>query len=312
MAIKISVLIATYNRADVLQRTLTAMSALEMEAIPAELIVVDNNSTDHTKAIIEQFGNRLPIQYCFEPKQGKNAAVNRAVELAQGELLIFTDDDVLVEPDWLVRWSEGVDRWPTYDVFGGSILPEWPGEVPEYIFSLPSYEMTYCVLDAKQDEGLFAEGRPFGPNLGIRSRIFKEEEFRFNETVGPSPGNYIMGSEAELLKRLETAGRQAVYLPQVGVRHIIRADQLTPKWLYGRAFRYGRSLRYHSRNENEKKLFGLPRYLLNFLATTMLKRCKYLLRCNRTGYVKEGVKYWMIRGQLHQARINRAKQGSAR
>jgi glycosyltransferase involved in cell wall biosynthesis len=305
----VSIFIATYNRADVLKRTLESMCGLENLEGLAEIIVADNHSTDHTKATIESFQERLPLRYCFEPKQGKNAALNRTVEMASGSLFVFTDDDVLVEPDWLVQWSEGVARWRQYDVFGGPILPEWPGAVPEYIFTLPSYEMTYCVLDAQQEEGLFVEGRPFGPNLGIRSRIFREEGFRFNENVGPSQGNYIMGSESELLKRLETAGRHAIYLPQIGVRHIIRAEQLTPQWLYGRAFRYGRSLRYSSRDEIVKTLFGVPRYLLGYLATTILRRVKHLVLCNRAGYICEGVKYWMIRGQLRQARIDRAASG---
>jgi glycosyltransferase involved in cell wall biosynthesis len=304
----ISVLIATYNRAEVLRRTLESMCALDQTQASAEIIVADNNSTDNTKEVIESFRNHLPVKYCFERKQGKNAALNQAVELARGKLFIFTDDDVLVDPDWLVEWAEGVARWPNYDVFGGPILPNWPCALPDHIHSIPFYEMTFCVLDPKQEEGPFVTGRPFGPNLGIRRHIFESEGFRYNEKVGPSKGNYIMGSESELLKRLETAGHKAIYLPRIGVQHIIRAEQLTTKWLYARAYRYGRSLRYGSRDENVNTVCGYPRYLLGYLATTILKRCKHLAMVNRTGFFREGINYWMIRGQLRQARIDRTER----
>jgi len=304
----ISILIATYNRAEVLRRTLGAMCALDQTQAAVEIIIADNNSSDHTKEVIESFQGRLILKYCFEKRRGKNIALNQALELATGELYLFIDDDILVGTDWITEWVQGTARWPNHNMFGGPILPEFPDTVPEYIRTLPFFESAFCILEPDQDEGPFHKGRPWGGNLGIRRHIFEPEGFRFNENIGPSKGNYIMGSESELLKRLEASGQEAVYLPRIGVRHIISSMQLTPQWLYGRAYRYGRSLGYGSRDEKVNTLFGYPRYLLGYLATTILKRFKHRILGSRADLFREGVNYWMIRGQLRQARFDRVKR----
>jgi len=126
----ISVIIATYNRASILRGTLESLAALQPQGITHEIIVVDNNSSDNTRAVVEEFAQRAPIRYLFEERQGKNHALNRAVEVAQGELFVFTDDDVFVPADWLDRYLAAAQAHPEADAFGGSVVARLPANAP--------------------------------------------------------------------------------------------------------------------------------------------------------------------------------------
>src|SRR5262249_15079966 len=100
--VRFSIVIATYNRAALLHDTLDSLARLRTAA-PWEVIVVDNNSPDHTRSVIEAAAPAypVPLRYAFEPEQGRSAALNRGFRLAAGEIVVTTDDDVRVNPDWL-------------------------------------------------------------------------------------------------------------------------------------------------------------------------------------------------------------------
>src|ERR1044071_6874558 len=101
---KFSVVIATYNRADELGKTIQSLSQLCVDA-PWEVLIVDNNSPDNTKEVVltaaESFP--VPLHYLFEREQGRSAALNTGIRAAQGEIIATTDDDVRLEPDWLTN-----------------------------------------------------------------------------------------------------------------------------------------------------------------------------------------------------------------
>lgn len=100
---KFSVIIATYNRADELPRTLESLKKLEADE-PWEVIVVDNNSSDNTREVVEGVKSfPVPLRYIFEKEQGRSAALNAGIRAAQGEILAVTDDDVRVDPHWLTN-----------------------------------------------------------------------------------------------------------------------------------------------------------------------------------------------------------------
>src|SRR5687768_2828620 len=100
MALNISILIATHNRAKILRRTMKAMEALVRAGVSVEWVIVDNNSSDETRLVVESFRERLPLRYLFEPRPGKNYALNKALsEVELGDVVVFTDDDVTPNPD---------------------------------------------------------------------------------------------------------------------------------------------------------------------------------------------------------------------
>src|SRR5829696_9022741 len=99
---KFSVVIATYNRADELVRTLDSLRNLQV-AEPWEVVIVDNNSSDNTKEVVLKAAENFPVplRYLHEPQQGRSAALNTGIKASHGEIIATTDDDVRVEPDWL-------------------------------------------------------------------------------------------------------------------------------------------------------------------------------------------------------------------
>jgi glycosyltransferase involved in cell wall biosynthesis len=238
----VSVLIATYNRAEILRQTLESMTHLDRDELLVEFVVVDNNSSDNTKEVIESFAGKLPIRYLFEPRPGKNCALNKALnEVPLGQLVVFTDDDVKPREDWLKAIITITNRWPGYNVFGGKIflilpynpVPKWVGDpsIPHSGLAAHDYADTECV---------YARTRyPNGPNFWVRREVFTGGR-TFNETVGPRPRNYIMGSESFFLVQLEADGFRIVYSPQAVVGHRIRPEQLTLSHIRKRAFRSGR------------------------------------------------------------------------
>ena len=97
------------------------------DGLTYELLVVDNGTPAETEAALARVGAGLPLRLFVEPTRGKNRALNRAIPEARGALFVFTDDDVMVDPDWLLELVAGARRWPEHQVFGGRPIGEVDG-----------------------------------------------------------------------------------------------------------------------------------------------------------------------------------------
>lgn len=131
----VSVVLATYNRATSLQATLETFAGLTVPSgITWELLVVDNNSTDGTRAVIERAASeaRFGIRYIFEKTQGRSAALNSGIAAAQGEIVAFTDDDVLLHRDWIAALKQTFDQFDCAGV-AGKIVPLWNHPKPDWL-----------------------------------------------------------------------------------------------------------------------------------------------------------------------------------
>lgn len=245
----ISVLIATYNRADILRKTLENMTCLDRDGLSVEFVVVDNNNSDHTKEVIESFTDRLPIRYLFEPRLGKNCALNKALnEVPLGKLVVFTDDDVEPKKDWLKSIIAITNRWPDYSVFGGRIHNIWPfKDIPSWAQKLGNLEWTeaalsiyrHFLLDHGESEKPFPLRRfPAGANFWVQRQILTGN-CRFDEFFGPRPKNRIMGSEASFIKKLSEEGYKILYSPHAVVGHYIQPEMLKVSSIRKRIYRAG-------------------------------------------------------------------------
>jgi len=242
--IDLSVIIATYNRAEILRRTLESMTVLERDGLSVEFVVVDNNNSDHTKQVIESFTDRLPIRYLFEPRPGRNCALNKALnEVPLGKLVVFADDDVEPEKDWLKAIITVTNRWPDYSVFGGKIYAIWPnGRPPQWAQSRSIQSLGFAVHEYEDSERPYKSSQyPFGGNFWVRREIF-EDGRRFNEAIGPRPKDRVMGGETSFLKKLYEDGYESVYSPDAVVGHRIQPGDISISNMYKRARRYGRGV----------------------------------------------------------------------
>src|SRR5262249_21230021 len=118
---RVSVIICTWNRARLLDMTLEHFARLRVPAgVEWELVVVNNNSTDDTDAVLQRHEGRLPLRRLFEPRPGKSFAANLALAEARSDLILWTDDDVHVDPDWLAEYVAAARAWPDASFFGGT------------------------------------------------------------------------------------------------------------------------------------------------------------------------------------------------
>lgn len=241
----LTIVFATYNGCDTLELMLQRLCELTLPPAELEILMVNNGSNDSTVEVAKSFVDKLPLKILQENKRGKNRALNHGIEHAKGDLLLFTDDDVLPDKDWLVRVWECAEENEDADLFGGRILPHWDMKsVPFYLNSVP-LTAAYGITPAELISGPVHAGAIWGANMFVRKRVF-EAGFRFDERVGPGPGNYIMGSETEFNLRVASYGYTTWYCPDAIVSHIILQHETTKKWLTRRAYKFGRG--NHVRN----------------------------------------------------------------
>ncbi|MGE0704873.1 MAG: glycosyltransferase family 2 protein [Vicinamibacterales bacterium] len=296
----VSVLIATRRRSGALARTLDGLASMDTGAISWELVVVDNDGSRETARVVREAAVQAPVTLLVEPVAGKNRALNRALDVARGALLAFTDDDVSVEPTWLREICEGAARWPGAVMFGGRILPRWPEGQEPPVFH-PFFEHAYAIADFARPEGPYSSVNVYGPNMAVRSMVFKSG-MRFDVNVGPNgTANYIPGSETSLTVTLQLAGQIAVYLPRALVHHEVRPEQLAPAWLYGRAFRRGRAEAV--REVRAGRLRRAPRDKFLEAAREYAAWWRARWRRDRAAALDHGLEYWKARGFIHQWRV---------
>jgi L-malate glycosyltransferase len=273
----LTVLIATYNGANTLPEVLNAYCALEPPDGGWKLVIVDNGSTDHTKDVIAAFFRRLPLTYLYEPKQGKNAALNTGIASSSGDLVVLTDDDVLPRPDWLRHLRLAANFQPSYAIFGGAILPKWELPPEDWLLTWVPKGPAFSILDSLE-EGPINPRLIFGPNMAVRTSIF-ESGYRFDEAIGPKRSNYAMGSEGEFLRRLAKAGFRAWHCRDAVVEHIIRSFQMTSEWVLARAVRYGRG-------QYRLAMQELPTQPALLLGIPVSQLMQILAQCFRLGCAK--------------------------
>jgi glycosyltransferase involved in cell wall biosynthesis len=236
---KFSIIIPTYNRADELRETIRSIAQLETDG-DWELLVVDNNSPDHTRAVVEAEMASFPasLRYIFEPEQGRYAALNTGIRAASGRIIATTDDDARVERDWLTNAAAALERLDC-DYVGGKVLPIWKGPRPSW---LPHRAGPHWAVLALQDHG---DGPlEFGVNgipwpLGINTAARREAYERidlFDNRLGRKAGTLRNQAQREWHLRARAAGMRGFYVPEMVVHHVVEPERLNKqyfrRWYY--------------------------------------------------------------------------------
>ena len=244
-SIDASVLIATYNRATLLDETLSFLTRMAVKPSRTwEVIVIDNNSTDETRTVVERHQPAFPVTltYLFEPRQGRSSALNCGIEHARGAVLVFTDDDVRVQDGWLDAACDALlDAGPSLGYAGGPVRPIWGAPPPAWL-DLTRGDLwgTIAIQDHGADVVSYEGARkvPLGANMAVRGEVF-ERVGGFRADLGRAGGRVLLGQEVpEWLLRARRAGFGGIYLPQMEVHHHIPAARLTRRyfrrWWYGK------------------------------------------------------------------------------
>jgi glycosyltransferase involved in cell wall biosynthesis len=237
----ISVLIPTYNRAEILCETLETMCQVERDGLAVEFVIINNNSTDLTEQVVKSFSNRLPIRYLLEPRPGKNCALNKALNKVHlGQIIVFADDDVSAHPDWLVEITNACSSWPQYDIFGGRIYLVWPeAKIPAWASLQSVWKTFYGFHDLGDSVCSYVSWKyPFGANFWVRRSVF-DAGFTFDEKIGPQGENRINGSETSFLQLLSSRGYHMLYFPAAEVGHRVHAEMMSIKGIRKRVWGVG-------------------------------------------------------------------------
>lgn len=272
----ITVAICSLNRAESLRRTLRSLAAIQVpNGLDWEIVVVNNNCTDHTDAVIQAFADRLPVRREFEPRRGHSVARNHAVDAGNGDYFVWTDDDVVVDPGWLAAYVEAFRRWPEAAVFGGRIIPRY--EMPAVNWMVENEALIFGALALRDfgDEFLplsIAEGRvPFGANFALRAA--EQRVFRYNPELGLGPERRRLDDETEVIERIMQSGAAGYWVPTARVDHCIGHDRQTAGYLARYYAGYGETVAFRSADTTvaTRLWLGAPRWLWRRLAGEWLR-----------------------------------------
>jgi glycosyltransferase involved in cell wall biosynthesis len=234
-----SIVICTRNRSAVLDRCLSTIA--DVDGVDrADVLVVDNGSTDETAAVVERWTRTLPgTRYVREAKIGLSHARNTGMDHARGDIIAFLDDDVLVDRCWLDGLLETYRRWPDIAGVAGGVELDWPAGRPAW---LPARrEVWFAALDLGSEPRLLADGEfPVGANMSVRRDVALATG-GFNPALGYSGTNLLGNEEREFFDRVRRSGRSLAYAPAAHVVHIVEGDKLTRRYLFRRLYAQGRS-----------------------------------------------------------------------
>ena len=276
----LSIIICTYNRSDSLAKTLQSLEEMIVpDGIDWEVLVVDNNSKDETKELIEKFSRRgtLSLKYLFEAKQGKSFALNRGIESARGKIIAFADDDVLMDKEWLVAVINATQQYQDYDGFGGRIVSLWETRLPEWLAITGEYNSlrgTGFLRDDGCDDKEYSETKnqmPCGANMFFRRRAVEENGF-FRLDLGPQAGIPGAAEDTEYCSRMLQSGKRFMYAGKALIYHRVEPEKLTRSYLTRWRYCCARSMvRSTSIPENTTCYFNVPRYLIKQLFECLIR-----------------------------------------
>jgi len=240
--IKVSIIICTYNRSKLLKETLQSVQNQDFQSDQYEIIVVDNNSTDDTKDVVAEMAKASPVStgYVFEYMQGLSNARNAGINNSEGEIIVFTDDDVEAERSWLRELFAAFET-PGVAAAGGPIRPIWPFEKPEWITENWQGYFTVSEFPEAREAGEFRNPNyPWGANMAFRRSILKKTDL-FSPALGRIGACLLSNEELRLFRAIEEMGHRIVLAPDAVIHHKIPPERVRKLWLYHRTYWQGRS-----------------------------------------------------------------------
>ena len=227
-AATVTVIIATYNRAALLDECLAHLRTQRF--LPGDdVIVVDNGSADDTAATVarHQSAWSVPLRLLYEPRAGKSRAIARALVDTSADILVFTDDDVNVGAGWLDAIRVAMTA-PTVALVGGPVAPRWETGVPHWIRRArerhPRLGAPLALLDYGGDAIELGPRTLLGANIAVRREIFIKAG-GFPTSLGKLRGTLLSGEDHELCRRVQAIGFQALYVPEAVVHHWVPASR---------------------------------------------------------------------------------------
>ncbi len=249
---KISVVICTYNREKFLKPALDSYKNQTLQPEEFEIVVVDNNSTDNTKVIVQKFIEENPlldVRYVFEERQGLSYARNRGIQEAKYEVITFVDDDAEVEKDFLKNLKTYFESDEKVMAVGGKVEPVFasgkePAWLSPYLWGLVT-KIDY----GNKVKPFPANKYPVGCNMSFRREVFQKFG-KFDTELGRIGRVGLASEEKDLFRRLKSGGAKIMYLPDITVHHHIDDYRLEKSYIIKLCYGIGISERIRTRKIN--------------------------------------------------------------
>lgn len=280
----VSVVVGTYNRASSLRQTLNSLAALDTGGLRGEFIIVDNNSSDDTRAVIEAFLPLapLPARYMFEPHQGVSYARNTGIDAASSEVIAFTDDDVLVDRYWLQEIARAF-ALENPAAIGGKIVPQWPASPPAWLG--PELHQFLGLLDYGDEPKTMETPALWGANLAVRADMLRT--VRFQGKLGRVGGKLYNGEDADLVRSLIDRGERVLYWPRASVHHNIQRRRLTKRYFRQWHWDAGEMAAKVAPRRISRSLLGVPYHMYRSTAHELAAWSRRKLARNGDAFLSE-------------------------
>lgn len=275
--IKLSVIIPTRNRAELLSDALISIKNQTIDQSLFEIIICDNNSTDKTAEIAKSFAGKFQnFKYIKTIEPGLHVGRNKGFQEARGDILVYADDDIEAFPEWLYTINEIFNNEDVVLV-GGKNLPKWEIDPPEW-----ASEMWKPDKDSNRRSGYFSiidlgdkikEISPydvFGCNFSIRKKIIAKTKGFHPDGMPQEIIEYRGDGETAISDYIEKMGYKTIYHPKASIYHLVSKERLTVDYLRKRAFNQGVSNSYTDVRNSKNKAFKKPNSMLKMLLGRML------------------------------------------
>lgn len=229
----ISVIICTYNREKYIYNVLRSIADGTFPFQEYEIVLVDNNCSDNTRGEVKRFTDDYPqvrLRYFTESKQGLSNARNRGILEAQGDILVYVDDDATVNPTYLTAYSEWFASHPETDAAGGPIIPHYEtGSEPSWMTYFIKRLLTGYLYFGRKAGPFPGENYPGGGNAAYRRSVF-DRVGMYNTELGRNGESLAGGEEKDIFDKMKHQGMQFIYLPDAILYHSIPPYKLEPDY----------------------------------------------------------------------------------
>jgi glycosyltransferase involved in cell wall biosynthesis len=278
----ISVVVCTYNRCELLSDALARLLEQDPADIGYEVIVVDNNSTDRTRELVESLmENHSRLRYLREYRQGLSHARNAGIAHADGAIIAFTDDDVRVEANWIRKLSRAFEEHPEIVCVGGRVLPEWESPAPGWLtrdhwspLGVQDYGERSCYVNAERRLCLIGANLAFRREVFARVGLFEPELQRVKGGIGSN-------EDMEFHLRLWQSGEQSMYLPELSAAGFVPAERMRRSYHRRRHRGHGyyyALMREEKFEQSSGRLLDVPRHVFRQMLTAAVAWLRHTLR----------------------------------
>lgn len=311
---QLSIIIPTRNRAPQLE---LAIKSLMMQTHPEddfEIIIVDNGSTDQTRAVVELYQSELPnLVYTYEPSPGLHVGRHIGLELSKGEILVYADDDIEAFPTWLEGIVESF-QVPEVVLVGGNNLPKYeispPSWIEEFWLDTPYGKAngTFSILDFGDQRKVISPHYIWGCNFSIRKEILIEIGGFHPDGMPDEFLKYRGDGETSISQEILKRGYISMFNPRASIFHFIPAKRMTREYIMRRGYIQGISDSYTLIRKNKRIPFvHMKKEYIRYVIYRTQKWLKQI--ANRTESLHDVYRIgWWAGYQFHQNEATTDKQ----